>query len=241
MDGLWVIGYGSLLFKPPPHAHLRLNGYLKGYVRRFWQSSSDHRGTPEHPGRVATLVSLEDLRAHERFHDDLRMYGVVDAAGVGPEGGMAPRGGAVGAATRAIHTLTADDLRVWGCAYYVAPQHAEEVRRYLDVREQDGYTLHRVPFHATAVDGGDAGALAALPRTAAGDYYLESAIYIGDIDNASFVGPEDVAATAAVIRASHGPSGANVDYLAALVRAVRALDPHGRSRDFYLETLMEAI
>ncbi|KAF2859065.1 ChaC-like protein [Piedraia hortae CBS 480.64] len=54
---LWLFGYGSLIWKPPPHYDMRLPGYVTGYVRRFWQASSDHRGTEEHPGRVATLIS----------------------------------------------------------------------------------------------------------------------------------------------------------------------------------------
>ncbi|KAI0286417.1 ChaC-like protein [Russula brevipes] len=58
-----VFGYGSLIFRPPPHVIKKSPGFLKGYVRRFAQKSHDHRGTPENPGRVVTLVHQEDWAA----------------------------------------------------------------------------------------------------------------------------------------------------------------------------------
>jgi len=58
-----VFGYGSLIFKPPPHTIKQTPGYLKGYVRRFAQKSHDHRGTHENPGRAVTLIHQEDWQA----------------------------------------------------------------------------------------------------------------------------------------------------------------------------------
>jgi glutathione-specific gamma-glutamylcyclotransferase len=53
---LWIFAYGSLIFRPSfPHIERR-RAFLPGYMRRFWQGSPDHRGVPEAPGRVATLV-----------------------------------------------------------------------------------------------------------------------------------------------------------------------------------------
>jgi len=52
----WIFGYGSLVFRPGFAAVETRPGRVRGFVRRFWQHSSDHRGTPKSPGRVVTLV-----------------------------------------------------------------------------------------------------------------------------------------------------------------------------------------
>lgn len=243
-NGMWVIGYGSLIFKPPPLYAFRVTGTLSGFIRRFWQSSSDHRGTPQNPGRVVTLVPLRDVQSNSQFHKDLYMYEL------NPEHRQSdlmsssvadvPLGLTIREHSVPISSLTQDDLKVWGVAYYIPPQHVQEMREYLDVREQDGYTTQKVTFRVhslpeacpeadSVIDG--------IPRDENGTHFLELMVYIGTIENESFVGPEDIRETAAVIKTSHGPSGTNFEYLNKLTVAVRDLDPNNKSRDKYLEDL----
>ncbi|RPA96177.1 ChaC-like protein [Choiromyces venosus 120613-1] len=51
---------------------------MAGFVRRFWQSSEDHRGTPEAPGRVVTLIERSYWKTlNDHDDDDDQVWGMA--------------------------------------------------------------------------------------------------------------------------------------------------------------------
>ena len=92
---LFVFAYGSLIFRPSPTFGERRPAAVRGFRRAFRQGSPDHRGTPEYPGRVVTLLreegavcggavySVDDARVGEALEElDDRESGGYDRAEV---------------------------------------------------------------------------------------------------------------------------------------------------------------
>lgn len=151
-DELWLFGYGSLIYKAGFDYIRRAPATITGWQRRFWQGSHDHRGTPEAPGRVATLV---------------------EAPGVD----------------------------CMGMAYRITPA----VFGHLDHREKNGYMRFSTPMRFA--DGHEEAGL----------------VYIATADNAAWLGEASIDAIARQVLVSHGPSGANVDYVLKLAESLREL------------------
>lgn len=113
---------------------------------------------------------------------------------------------------RVATIVASPGARCWGVAYCVAPQERERVLAYLDERECGGYERRMLPFHT--------------PDAEPLDSVL---VYIADHGNPNFCGPEELAVTAAFVRAARGLMGPNLDYvskLAAALQLMGAEDPH---------------
>ncbi|KAF7590755.1 hypothetical protein BBP40_002493 [Aspergillus hancockii] len=190
---LWVFGYGSLIWKPPPHyVDFQLNCNLAQTkesqdmltVMCGAFGSSDHRGTQKNPGRVVTVIEREFW---ETLNDPLAHLESSSSA-----------------------------ARVWGVAYHIPALHAKEVHDYLDEREINGYTVHYTPFYPFSESKNLGSNL--KPFTCM--VYIGQPSNSQFLRDPARRDPQDVAE---VISRSQGKSGKNTEYLYLLEKALEGL------------------
>lgn len=218
-EGLWVLGYGSLIYKPPPNYDFRIPCYVHSYSRRFWQSSTDHRGTEEFPGRVATLVKTPNSTPEpSTMINDSSISLSLDE-----------------------HSHCQDDY-MYAVVYYISPTHSQSTRHNLDVREKGGYDLLSLPCHITKETLTNINMDPLLfpdliENSDSKSYTLHANVYVGGPECDEFIGPELITDTAKVISAAVGPSGTNYEYLYKLCKALEELG----GCEKYLHDLLEHV
>lgn len=211
-EPMYIFGYGSLLFKQNFKFSRMMPARVKGFIRVFYQGSTDHRGVPGAPGRVVTLI-----HAHE-YHAAL--------AAAAPMASSSSSSLPVSSPTSVPHETASHDAAhcnvfVDGYVFEVQPEDIEATIQYLDIREQGGYDRLTAPAYAMKKEKGEEEKKTADEE----DEVLvkECVLYIANPTNDEYLGYADEAAIAAQIMRCHGPSGPNREYLFKLADALRAM------------------
>ena len=61
---VWIFGYGSLVWKTDFKYQHKVTGHIKGYARRFWQGSTDHRGKPAAVSKQLYCIDFFQFTLH---------------------------------------------------------------------------------------------------------------------------------------------------------------------------------
>jgi len=139
--------------------------------------------------------------------------------------------GEPGAPGRVVTLIEATGEACVGVAYAIADDTRAAVLAHLDAREQGGYTRIEAWLTLTEADARDGEARRSGPER------VRAVVYRADPTCAEWLGDAPLAEMAAQIRAAHGPSGPNAEYVLRLAEALRALD----ARDAHVEALALAL
>ena len=123
-----------------------------------------------------------------------------------------------------VVTLTpAEDARCIGTAYLIEADVVTETFEHLDYREKNGY--ERLEVHLEFEDDSTSPAL----------------VYVAQAGNFAYAGETPLPELAEIIARSHGPSGANKDYLFELASVLRRFgvdEPHVFELEKIVRTLV---
>lgn len=141
----WIFGYGSLVWRPDFAYLERCPGFVRGWARRFWQGSTDHRGVPGAPGRVVTLIPSADATCWGMAYalDPEQVPRTVRALDFRERGGYARHDVAIhlaggGPVSGAVYIATPEN------ANYLGPADTEAIARQISVSA--GPSGHNVEY-----------------------------------------------------------------------------------------------
>ena len=199
---VWLFGYGSLIYKADFPYLQRRPASIANWTRRFWQGSHDHRGTPEAPGRVVTIIEQAGAICHGMAYlVTPEVFAHLDHR---------EKNGYLRLAMPITFDDNQDDKQDGG---------GRDDNR-------DSETSGNGGRNGGNVDGGGHGGNANGGGDGDGDDSVIGLVYIATPDNTAFLGEASEQEIARHIARSAGPSGPNSDYLNHLAGALRELGRH---------------
>jgi glutathione-specific gamma-glutamylcyclotransferase len=129
--------------------------------------------------------------------------------------------GVPGAPGRVVTLIEQPGSVCWGMAYSIAAADRDPVLATLDHREKGGYSRRTVAMHLR--DG----------------RVIDGLVYLATPENPNYLGPAALDAIAVQVRKSHGPSGANLEYVESLARALREMGAEDEHVFALAERLLE--
>ncbi|KAJ3122289.1 hypothetical protein HK098_002957 [Nowakowskiella sp. JEL0407] len=213
---MWVFGYGSLIWKIDFPYSIRIPVYIKGFGRRFWQGSNDHRGTPE--GRVATLISYEDWTQFSDF----------DPHKLSPE--IICWGLAIRIPDSKVEEVVKhlDHREKNGYTAYTTDVYNPEISKFIHTQLETNTADIPIIRNVTVYVATTANESLLGPFDVPKSEVTPEQLQVGSIDT--------IAKTIAV---RSGPSGKNSDYLLGLCDALRVIAPH--HEDSHLDALEKKV
>lgn len=221
----WIFGYGSLIWKIDFPFVRQQFGYIKGFRRRFWLSSTDHRGMPEFPGRVVTLVASEDpedkvwgvayeIPTDKKTQDDLDYR---------------EKGGYTRHSTVFHPTSSPAAPCRKGNAEATAPASNLASSPAVPASSSPDPTLAPLPPSSSPPPPPSSSLpppASSLPTSSLPPLApIPVVVFIASSEVDEYLGPQSLESLADVIAVSVGPSGRNADYLFNLAEAVRTFFP----------------
>jgi len=214
----WIFGYGSLIFRPDMPFLERRRARLRGWSRRFWQWSTDHRGEPWRPGRVVTLAPApgESCWGVAYRVDEVTADRILADLDVRERGGYVRMEIEIELAVCRTCEAQAEQDRQTGRGGGRMEPAAKPARTLaaLDAVELDGSERSAPGLEQAS---------GASPADPAPVERARAVTFQAWPGNRNYAGPAPLHEIAGQVLASTGPSGTNADYVRDLDAALRSL------------------
>ncbi|MBV1879722.1 MAG: gamma-glutamylcyclotransferase [Pseudomonadales bacterium] len=200
-QSVWIFGYGSLIWRTDFDFMLQQPAYIKGWGRKFWQGSTDHRGTPTAPGRVLTLEKTQGICCGMAYKLPMESQNTI---------------------LQSLDYREKDGYKRLELDLYFFDQVAPVFNQIVPDSRNTDQRQKNSQKHNQNTEKIDSSSAQSIPQQAPNPAN-RAVTYIADVDNPHYLGPATNLQIAHQIVNAAGASGSNADYILKLQAALAKL------------------